>query len=54
MQQRRDKVFTLVHKKQAAGSYTVQWEATGFASGMYFYNIEAGPFRQVKKMMLLK
>ena len=36
------KVITLVNKKQSAGKYTVQWDATGFASGIYLYRIVAG------------
>jgi len=48
------KVATLVDKKQAAGTYTVQWEASGFSSGVYYYKIEAGEFSETKKLVLLK
>jgi len=48
------KVVTLVSEKQLAGSYKVDWDATGFASGVYYYLIQANEFQQVKKMVLLK
>ena len=48
------KVITLVNKKQPAGSYQMQWDATGFASGIYYYKLSAGDFKQVKKMILMK
>jgi hypothetical protein len=49
------KVATLVSAKQSAGSYQVQWDASGFASGVYLYKLETGGgYRQVKKLVLLK
>ena len=48
------KVAALVHKKQAAGDHQVKWDASGFTSGIYYYKIEAGPYQDVKKMILLK
>jgi len=48
------KVAVLVSEKQSAGSYQVEWDATGFASGVYFYILQAGDFRDVKKMVLLR
>jgi len=48
------KVATLVNKRQRAGSYTVEWDASGFASGVYYYRIVAGDFQQVKKMLLVE
>ncbi|MBN8545982.1 MAG: T9SS type A sorting domain-containing protein [Ignavibacteria bacterium] len=47
-------VMTLVNQKQEAGSYTINFDATNFASGMYIYKIEAGKYSSVKKMMLMK
>jgi hypothetical protein len=49
-----EKVTTIVNEKQAAGRYQVQWDAAGFASGIYYYRIEAGEFQDVKKMILLR
>ncbi|GJQ33560.1 MAG: hypothetical protein HBSAPP04_23990 [Ignavibacteriaceae bacterium] len=47
-------VATIVNTKQDAGSYTVNFDMTNFASGMYIYKIEAGKYSAVKKMMLMK
>ncbi len=47
-------VATLVNQRQGAGTYTVDFEASRFASGVYFYRLTAGSFSSVKKMMLLK
>jgi N-acetylneuraminic acid mutarotase len=38
----------------AAGSYELKWLASGFASGIYFYTLEAEKFRDTKKMVLMK
>jgi hypothetical protein len=48
------KVANLVNKKQQAGYHQVEWDASGFASGVYYYRIEAGEFQDVKKMILIK
>ncbi len=37
-----------------AGSYEVQFDGSNFASGMYFYKLEADGFVDTKKMVLLK
>ncbi|MGB5849151.1 MAG: T9SS type A sorting domain-containing protein [Ignavibacteriaceae bacterium] len=47
-------VAVLVNKEVQAGNYTVDFDATKFASGMYIYSITAGEFNLSKKMMLLK
>jgi len=47
-------VTTLVSEVKPAGSHQVNWDASGYASGIYYYRIEAGDFQQVRKMMLLK
>ncbi len=48
------KVATLVNKEQAPGNYTVQFDATDLASGVYFYTLHAGKFVATKKMILMK
>lgn len=53
------KVKTLVNKNQVAGFRSVQWNATNnlgqpVSAGMYLYTIQAGAFRQTRKMVLLK
>ena len=52
-------VKTLVNGSQTAGFKTVQWNATNdrnepISAGLYLYTIQAGKFRQTKKMVLLK
>jgi len=48
------KVITLVHEKQVAGSYNVQWDGSGYTSGLYLYRLSAGDFFETKKLVLLK
>jgi len=47
-------ISTLVNKSIEAGSYNVEFDASDFASGTYFYKVQAGDFTDVKKMMLVK
>jgi hypothetical protein len=52
-------VSNLVSSQQNAGYKSIQWNATNNAgqpvsAGLYLYTIEAGKFRQTKKMVLLK
>ncbi|MFI5144899.1 MAG: T9SS type A sorting domain-containing protein [Ignavibacteria bacterium] len=48
-------VITLVNGEQKkAGYYEAQFDGTNFASGVYFYRIEADKFVQSKKMVLVK
>jgi hypothetical protein len=48
------KVITLVNEKQHAGYYRTAVDASDLASGIYFYQIKAGKFIQVRKMILLR
>jgi hypothetical protein len=47
-------ITTLVDEYKTAGSYEVEFLATGLTSEIYFYQIKAGEFLQTKKMLLLK
>jgi hypothetical protein len=47
-------VATLVDGNHTAGTYQVQFNATGLSSGVYFYKLTSGDFSQVKKMTLVK
>ena len=48
------KVATITDQDYKAGVHNVTWDAAQFASGVYFYKIDAGLFSDVKKMVLLK
>ena len=52
-------VKTLINNSQSAGYKTVKWNATNnrnepVSAGLYIYTIQAGEFKQTKKMVLLK
>ena len=52
-------VKTLFKSSQTAGYKSIIWDATNdrnepVPAGMYIYTIQAGEFRQTRKMVLLK
>jgi len=47
-------VTTLVNEVKQAGTYSVSFDASNLASGIYFYTISAGKFHLTKKMLLLR
>lgn len=47
-------IKTLVNDIKSAGYYIVDFNASDFTSGTYFYKLEAGEFTEVKKMILIK
>jgi hypothetical protein len=49
-----DKVFTLVDGYKATGNYSVQFNGSNLASGIYLYQLKANDFIVSKKMLLLK
>ena len=49
------KVTTLVDEFKSPGTYTLNWEAAGLATGTYYYRLEvAGQTLQVKKALFIK
>ncbi len=48
------KVATLVNERKEAGEYSVNFNAQGLSSGVYFYRLQTEKFVQTKKMMLVK
>ena len=47
-------VATLINERLKSGSYEVQWDASGFSSGVYFSELISGENRVSQKMILLK
>jgi hypothetical protein len=47
-------VRTLVQNQQDAGYHEIPLEATGLASGVYLYQLQAGDFMQSRKLLILK
>jgi hypothetical protein len=45
---------TLVNEVKEPGTHTVQWDASGVASGIYFYRLTAGSFAETKKAILTR
>jgi hypothetical protein len=50
-----EKIVTLVSEKQEPGNHSVQWDAFGFASGVYYYRLTTSSgYVQTKKLVLIK
>lgn len=45
---------TLLSGPHNAGSYMAIWDASRFPSGVYYYRLQAGPYSQTKKTILLR
>jgi len=48
------RVASLVNRTEPAGTYTVPFDASSLASGIYIYQLKAGSFLSTQKMILLK
>jgi len=48
------KVVDLISEKQQAGEYSVTWDASNLASGVYFSRLQVGNSIQTRKMILIK
>lgn len=49
-----EEVKTLVNEFKSGGRYSVKFDASSLATGVYLYSISAGEFNQVRKMILIK
>ncbi len=47
-------VSTLVRSDQSPGGHTIHWDGGNLAGGVYYYRLEAGPFTETKRMVLVK
>jgi hypothetical protein len=49
-----NEIAVIANEVKSAGTYSVKWNASSNASGIYFYKLEADNFVQVRKMILMK
>ena len=49
-----EKIENLINQYYEAGNYTIEWNAEGYPSGVYFVKLDAGEFTQTQKLMLVK
>ncbi len=47
-------VAALVNEEKQAGTYSIQFDGSNLASGIYYYRMKAGDFTATKKSILLK
>lgn len=47
-------VEVLINENLEAGTYSVDWNASQYPSGIYFYKFSSGDFVQTRKMILVK
>jgi hypothetical protein len=49
-----EEVALLVNEEKESGYHTIEFNAANFPSGVYFYQLKAGDFVELKKMVLMK
>ena len=49
-----EKVITLLNKELPGGNYSIDFDGSKYASGIYYYKLAAGNFNSTKKMILMK
>jgi hypothetical protein len=47
-------VASLVNSYLPGGSYEVEWEASAYPSGVYFYELISGEYKETKQTILIK
>ena len=47
-------VDELVNGELNAGTYKAEWNDVNYSSGVYFYTLSSGSYRETKKMILIK
>lgn len=47
-------IATLVNEKQMPGEYEVKFDGSNLPSGIYFYKLTSGEYKEIKRMMLIK
>lgn len=49
-----EQVDELVNEELRPGTYEYDWDASAYSSGVYFYTLTSGEFKETKKMLLIK
>jgi hypothetical protein len=49
-----NEISTLVNEQLKPGNYEVEWNGSNYASGVYYYKLIAGEYKETKKMVLIK
>jgi hypothetical protein len=49
-----NEINTLVNEEKQAGSYELEFDASGLTSGVYFYKLQSGNKVETKKLVLMK
>jgi len=47
-------VAVLVDEIKPAGEFAIEFDAAALASGIYFYELKAGEFEAIRKMIFLR
>ncbi len=47
-------ISILVDEDLNSGTYNVDWDASAYSSGVYFYTLTSGDFKETRKMLLIK
>jgi dienelactone hydrolase len=48
------KIATLVNEQKSGGDFQVQWNAANVPTGIYFYLLKVGNFKEAKKLTLIR
>ena len=49
-----ENVAVLFNGEEEAGIHNIEWNASKFVSGVYFYELKTEKYRAVKKLSLMK
>jgi hypothetical protein len=49
-----EEITSLVNEKLQPGTYSVEWDASHYPSGVYFYELSSGSIRETKRMLMIK
>jgi hypothetical protein len=49
-----EEIATLLSASLFSGSYKYKWDASGLASGVYLYRLQAGDYVKTRKMVLMR